>query len=80
MARTETTGWIGADEATIRQVQTGLSELGYLPGGIDGTFGETTRQAIKAGGRPAAAGKRRDHAPGPERARQDFGADEFLEP
>ena len=37
----------GDDEATIRQVQTGLSELGYLPGPIDGTFGETTRQAIK---------------------------------
>jgi hypothetical protein len=47
VARTETTGSIGADEATIRQVQTGLSELGYLPGPIDGTFGETTRQAIK---------------------------------
>ena len=47
VARTETTGSIGADEATIRQVQTGLSELGYLPGPIDGTFGDTTRQAIK---------------------------------
>ena len=47
VARTETTGSIGADEATIRQVQTGLSELGYLPGPIDGTFGETTRQALK---------------------------------
>jgi len=48
VARSETTGSIdAADEATIKQVQTGLSELGYLPGPIDGTFGDTTRQAIK---------------------------------
>ena len=47
MARTETTGSIGPDEATVKQVQTGLSELGYLPGPIDGTLGETTRQAIR---------------------------------
>jgi peptidoglycan hydrolase-like protein with peptidoglycan-binding domain len=47
VARTETTGSIGPDEATVKQVQTGLSELGYLPGPIDGTLGETTRQAIR---------------------------------
>ena len=46
VARAETTASIGPDEATIRRVQTGLSELGYLPGPIDGTLGETTRQAI----------------------------------
>jgi peptidoglycan hydrolase-like protein with peptidoglycan-binding domain len=47
VARSETTGSIGPDVATVRHVQTGLSELGYLPGPIDGTLGETTRQAIK---------------------------------
>ncbi len=78
VARTETTGSIGPDEATVKQVQTGLSELGYLPGPIDGTLGETTRQAIRE-----FEGDRRLPVSGeitrqsPERARQDFGADEF---
>jgi peptidoglycan hydrolase-like protein with peptidoglycan-binding domain len=46
VVRSDTTGSIGPDEATIKRVQTGLSELGYFQGAIDGTLGETTHQAI----------------------------------
>ena len=31
----------------IRLVQTGLSELGYTPGPVDGVLGEQTKQAIR---------------------------------
>ncbi len=41
--QTENTG--GSER--IRLVQTGLSELGYTPGPVDGVLGEQTKQAIR---------------------------------
>jgi peptidoglycan hydrolase-like protein with peptidoglycan-binding domain len=46
VAGADTTSSIGSDEKTVRHVQTGLSELGFSPGPIDGNLGEATRQAI----------------------------------
>ena len=36
-----------ADDGRVRMVQTGLSELGYRPGAIDGFMGVATREAIR---------------------------------
>lgn len=38
----------GAAEKKVRTVQTGLSELGYTPGPIDGVVGQQTVDAIKS--------------------------------
>lgn len=37
----------GGGNDKIRLVQTGLSELGYTPGPVDGVLGEQTKQAIR---------------------------------
>ncbi len=44
---TSSTSAVEADADLMKLIQTGLSELGYRPGPVDGSLGEQTRQAIR---------------------------------